>query len=290
MERNNVKILITGANGQLGISLQQLFTENKLTFLATDVDTLDISRAEEIRKLFAEFKPDFCINAAAYTNVDKAEEEVDKAWLLNGHSVGQIAGVCKDFSTKLIHISTDYVYGNNGNDFLTEDSTCTPECVYGSSKLAGEELIRELFDDYYIIRTSWLYSEYGHNFVKTMLDLGKSGRSLNVINDQFGAPTYAADLAKVIHSIINFNLNNSLAQYGTYNFSNEGITNWYEFANVIFELKALQVDITPVPSSGYKTLAKRPLNSRLSLEKIKESFGIQIPAWEESLQVCLSNL
>ncbi|HHH53341.1 MAG TPA: dTDP-4-dehydrorhamnose reductase [Bacteroidetes bacterium] len=282
-----MKILVTGANGQLGKSIKKiskLFPEHK--FIYTDVNELDITNSDQVLSFFKNNSPEFCINAAAYTNVDKAETEQELNNKINIIGPSNLAKSCKESNAKLIHISSDYVYNNNNQETMTEDSATLPNGIYAQSKLKGEQEVVKNLDEYYIIRTSWLYSEFGHNFVKTIIKLCQERKELKVVNDQIGSPTYATDLAIAILKIINLNNN----KFGIYNYSDAGIISWYDFANKIVEISELDCKITPIPSSEFPTKAPRPLNSRLSKEKIVKSFNIVIPEWENSLKKCIEQL
>ncbi|MEB8328233.1 dTDP-4-dehydrorhamnose reductase [Flavobacteriaceae bacterium KMM 6897] len=281
------KILITGANGQLGKCIQDVvedYPEYDFHF-KTSTD-LDITSQEEINTLFAHEKFDFCINCAAYTAVDKAETDKENAFLVNAEAVKYLAEACKDYDTTLIHISTDFVFDGTKGTPYTEDDLPNPINVYGTSKLKGEQYIQGILNNNFIIRTSWVYSEYGHNFVKTMLRLGEDREELSVVNDQIGTPTYAGDLANAIMEIISTKTTN----FGLYHYSNEGLISWYDFAKAIFEIKGIDVKVNPIPSEAYPTPAKRPMYSVLDKTKIKQVFNIiNIPNLENSLKKVIYN-
>ena len=247
---------------------------------------MDITDLVQLRKYFKDKSPDFCINAAAYTNVDKAEIEQYLNNKINITGVSNLAIACRETKAKLVHISSDYVYNNNSGKVMTELSGTFPAGVYAKSKLEGEKEVIKQLDEYFIIRTSWLYSEFGHNFVKTMIKLSKERHELGVVNDQIGSPTYATDLANTILTIINSK--NHI--FGIFNYSNCGFISWYDFAKKIIELYGSDCKIVPILSKDYPTPAPRPFNSRLSKEKIKSKYGIKIPDWEVSLQKCLSKI
>ena len=281
------KILVTGGNGQLGQSLQKIAEKNKgFQFVFTDYETLDITNKEEVLNFFWQLEPDFCINAAAYTAVDLAETELEKAFLINADGAENLAEACKENNTQFIHVSTDYVFDGTNNLSYTEEDFPNPIGVYGASKLAGEELALEENPETIIIRTSWVYSEFGKNFVKTMLHLFSIKDELNVVADQFGQPTNATDLAEAIMEIVKSNKKTP----GIYNFSNEGKISWYDFAKKIAEISQSSVIVNPIETSQYPTPAKRPQNSTLDLEKIKTSYHVKIKPWEESLQKTISLL
>ena len=280
-------ILVTGANGQLGKEFRALaINETGFDFHFLSRDELPIHDFERVKSFFAEYRPAFCINCAAYTAVDKAESEQDLAYLVNAESVAVLAEVSKQYGTGFIHISTDYVFKGDSPEPYKEDSQTGPISVYGSSKLKGEIMTVANNPDSIIIRTAWVYSEFGHNFVKTMIRLMKERKELNVVNDQVGAPTYAADLAKAIIAIIKSNK----WQPGIYHFSNKGRISWYDFAVEIKELTGSECKLNPIPTSQYPTPAKRPAFSLLDTSKIQSVYGINIPDWKLSLKKCLDHL
>ena len=274
-------VLVTGANGQLGQALQSVAQDfDGIDFHFADSVKADITNKQNLQTLFSAIKPDFCINAAAYTAVDKSESEPEKAHAVNVIGAKNLAETCRDFDTKLIHISTDFVFdGQKQTPYLETDAT-NPQGVYGQTKLEGEHAIAETFDQYFIIRTSWVYSRFGNNFMKTMLRLAAERSSLNVVNDQIGTPTHAVDLARAIVQIIQ----SGKADYGIYNFSNDGVISWYDFAREIFDLNGANIELNPIPTSAYPTPAKRPKYSVLDKTKISQTFGITIRDWKESLK------
>lgn len=278
---NHLKILVTGANGQLGRCLRDVavhYPEHEF-FFKTSTD-LDITLEEQITCLFDKQKFDYCINCAAYTAVDKAETDNKKAYLLNADAVKYLAKACKLQNTILIHISTDFVFDGSKTTPYKEVDVPNPINVYGASKLKGEEFVRDILDQYFIIRTSWVYSEYGHNFVKTMLRLGAERDEIGVVNDQFGSPTYAGDLAEVIMRII---ITKS-KKYGLYHYSSEGEISWFDFAKAIFELNGVDIKVIPISSKAYPTPAKRPIFSVLEKVKIKDLLSYDIKSWQLSLK------
>jgi len=279
-------VLVTGANGQLGQAIQFIaknHTEIKFVFCSSS--DLDISNKENCQTVFQNTKPDFCINAAAYTAVDKAESDRDKAELINVIGSKNIAEVCNQFDVKLIHISTDFVFDGSNDKPYTETQITNPKGVYGQTKLDGEKAIQQIFSKYFIIRTSWIYSQFGNNFMKTMLRLASERTSLSVVNDQIGTPTNAVDLAEALVQIILFNNQQPTANnYGIYNFSNEGECSWYDFAKKIFEINNVSIDLSAIPTEQFPTPAERPKYSVLDKSKIKATFGITIKTWEESLK------
>ncbi len=286
-------VLVTGANGQLGQSLQ-FVARNYPTihFVFCSSSDLDITNKQNCQAVFSKYKPNYCINTAAYTAVDKAENEHQKAQFINAIGAKNLAEVCNDFNTTLLHVSTDFVFDGNAHIPYTENDLPNPTGVYGQTKLDGEKAIQETFDKYFIIRTSWVYSQFGNNFMKTMLRLASERDSLSVVNDQIGTPTNAIDLAEVLLTIIN-KCQTELVEvqqpttknYGIYNFSNEGQCSWYDFAKKIFEINKIKIDLQPIPTSSYPTPAKRPNYSVLDKSKIKKAFGVEIKSWENSLKM-----
>ncbi|MGO4905333.1 dTDP-4-dehydrorhamnose reductase [Flavobacterium sp. W20_MBD1_R3] len=281
-------VLVTGANGQLGQSLQ-FIAENypQIDFVFCDSKALDITQKEAIALVFAKVKPDFCINTAAYTAVDKAESEPEKAEAINVIGARNLAEVCRDFKTKLIHVSTDFVFDGTQKTPYAEDDTPNPKSVYGLTKLEGEKAIQKVLNEYFIVRTSWVYSQFASNFMKTMLRLGAEKDSISVVNDQIGTPTNAIDLAHALVQIILKTIESpEINRYGVYNFSNEGYCSWFDFAQKIFEYTNTNINLQPVSSTSYPTAAERPKFSVLEKLKIKTVFGIAIKTWEESLRNC----
>jgi len=266
-------VLVTGGNGQLGQSIQ--FIANNypnVVFHFYDSTQLNVSDFGNCQSVFNSVKPDYCINAAAYTAVDKAESEPEKAYLINVTGAKNIAKVCNEFNTTLLHISTDFVFDGKKTTPYTEEDAPNPTGVYGQTKLEGEKAVQSVLDKYFIIRTSWVYSQFGNNFKKTMLRLGVEKTSLSVVNDQIGTPTNAVDLAHFLTKLIIFTEENPV-EYGIYNFSNEGQCSWYDFAKKIFEIHKIEIDLHPIPTSSYPTAAKRPLYSVLDKHKIKKVFS-----------------
>jgi len=283
----NKKILITGADGQLGRSFKNIQNNNQWAgFLFLNRHDLDISIKEDIEKVVKELKPDFFINCAAYTAVDKAESEKDKAFLINDKAVKNIAEVCSDNKISLIHYSTDFVFnGESGQAYLENDKT-NPINVYGKSKLAGEHSIRNKEKlNYLIIRTSWVYAEHGNNFVKTMLRLFDSKEELGVVNDQVGAPTYAEDIAECTLSLIEKDMINDQVLH----FSNKGKISWYDFACEIKNLTSSNIKINSITTNDYPTPAKRPKFSVMDLSR-SIGLGINIKEWKESLRDCINKI
>lgn len=281
------KILVTGANGQLGQCLQKISSQfEEFEFIFTDSETLDITNKEEVNDFFWQNAPDFCINAAAYTAVDLAETEVEKAFLVNADGTENLAEACAENNAQFIHVSTDYVFDGENNLAYTEEDFTNPLGVYGASKLAGDELALEVNPCSVILRTSWVYSEFGKNFVKTMLNLFATKDELNIVADQFGQPTNANDLAEAIMKIIK----SEKITPGIFNFSNLGRISWFDFSEKIAELSDAKIKLNAIETSQYPTPAKRPKNSVLDLDKISKTYGIQLKPWEESLEDCVQIL
>ncbi len=281
------KILVTGANGQLGQCLQKISSQfEEFEFIFTDSETLDITNKEEVNDFFWKNAPDFCINAAAYTAVDLAETDVEKAFLVNADGAENLAEACSENNAQFIHVSTDYVFDGENNLAYTEEDFTNPLGVYGASKLAGDELALEVNPCSVILRTSWVYSEFGKNFLKTMLSLFATKEELNIVADQFGQPTNANDLAEAIMKIIKSNK----ITPGIFNFSNLGRISWFDFAVKIAELSDAKIKLNAIETSQYPTPAKRPKNSVLDLDKISKTYSLQLKPWEESLEDCVQIL
>lgn len=281
------KILVTGANGQLGQCLQKISSQfEEFEFIFTDSETLDITNKEEVNDFFWQNAPDFCINAAAYTAVDLAETDIEKAFLVNADGTENLAEACADNNAQFIHVSTDYVFDGENNLAYTEEDFTNPLGVYGASKLAGDELALEVNPCSVILRTSWVYSEFGKNFVKTMLNLFATKEELSIVADQFGQPTNANDLAEAIMKIIK----SEKITPGIFNFSNLGRISWFDFAEKIAGLSEAKIKLNAIETSQYPTPAKRPKNSVLDLDKISKTYGVQLKPWEESLEGCVQIL
>jgi dTDP-4-dehydrorhamnose reductase len=280
-----IKILVTGSNGQLGSEINKIsgaFTD--FEFLFTDVAELDITNSEKVAECLAAFKPDYLINCAAYTNVDKAETDLDFATLLNATAVGILAEQSAKIACKIIHVSTDYVFDGKGPRPYREDNPVNPQSAYGKTKLDGEILCQKYNPVSLIIRTSWLYSAFGNNFVKTMLRLGNERSELGVISDQIGTPTNAADLALAILTIIS-SVENGEKDFvpGIYHYSNEGVASWYDFTKAIFDIARINCFVKPIATEDYPSPVQRPAYSVMNKSKIKLIFGLQIPHWRDSL-------
>ena len=293
-------VLVTGANGQLGQSIQFIANQYpNIQFIYTDYQELDITNFESCLTVFAKYKPQFCINTAAYTAVDKAESESDKAHLINAVGPENLAKVCKEFNTILVHISTDFIFDGTSKVPYLETDIPNPKSIYGQTKLDGEIAIQKNWEKHFIVRTSWVYSQFANNFMKTMLRLASERDSLSVVNNQIGTPTNAVDLAEVLMVIIvsSFKFaspvrfhSGQVSSFGIYNFSNEGQCSWYDFANEIFHQKGIKIDLKPIPTSAYPTPAKRPAYSVLDKTKIKSTFDIEINEWQTSLATCINQL
>lgn len=279
--------LVFGASGQLGQCLAHVAQERNMQGLVFPPEAqANILDPAGLRGLFEQHRPAYVINCAAYTAVDKAEDEVDLARKVNRDGAENLARLCGEFGTTLIQISTDFVFAGSGNQPLTETDEAAPISVYGLTKLEGEQVIPALAPQHFILRTSWLYSEFAGNFVKTMLKLGRERDELRVIWDQVGTPCYAIDLAGCILHIIE----TQSTAYGLYHYSNEGVTSWYDFATAIFELSGLPVKTVPIRTAEYPTKATRPPYSVMDKTKVKQKLGIVIPHWRTSLQTCLGRL
>ena len=289
-----MNILVTGANGQLGNEMRIVSKGSSDNYIFTDVAELDITNFDAVRSFIKNNKVDIVVNCAGYTNVEKAEDDETTAELINAQAVEYLAEACKDNDATLIHISTDYVFGgNSGNTPRGEAETVNPTGAYGSTKFHGEQAIAKVGCKHIIIRTSWLYSEFGTNFVKTMRKLTAERDSLKVVFDQVGTPTYALDLAKTILIFIEkLKTPNSKLQTpnSIYTFSNEGVTSWYDFAKEICELSGNKCDIQPCHSDEFPSKVKRPSYSVLDKTKIKKELKISIPYWKDSLKICVKNL
>jgi|AntAceMinimDraft_11_1070367.scaffolds.fasta_scaffold00775_13 dTDP-4-dehydrorhamnose reductase len=281
-----INVLITGANGQLGSALKSIAKryEGMLSLTFCTSAALNITDTDVLAERFKNKAYDYCINCAAYTNVDAAEENFAEANAINGLGVKNLALACKHNRTTLIHISTDFVFSGKQSHPYTEEDSTEPLGVYGQSKLRGEQEVINQLSNYYIIRTSWLYSEFGNNFMKSMLRLGRERDQLSVVNDQVGTPTYAVDLASFILELIK----NNIGKYGIYHYSNEGVASWYDFAKAIFQEAHISVDLKPIPSSEYPLPAKRPSYSVMNKSKVKENFKINLPHWQDSLKVAIA--
>jgi dTDP-4-dehydrorhamnose reductase len=287
---SNPVILITGAKGQLGKELEVISRDShSFNYVFLTREELAVDNASQVRKVFQQYEPDFCINCAAYTAVDKAESEKESAFAVNADGSGNLAASCKEHGTKLIHISTDYVFDGTSSTPYKETDAVNPINSYGASKLMGEQLCLQNDPDVIIIRTAWVYSVYGNNFVKTMLRLMKERPQINVVNDQIGAPTWAADLAAcIMHIVDDCSKESTKWKPGIYHYSNKGRISWYEFALAIKELAGMTCQVNAILTEQYPTAAKRPSFSLLNTQKIQSAFGCNIAEWKTSLTKCLA--
>ena len=284
-----MKIVVTGANGQVGQELATIKDKyQSWDIYFYDRSSLDITDPSAIDDCFKAGDVDICINCAAYTAVDKAESEEDNCGLVNHSGPELLAKACNKYNVKLIHLSTDYVYHNDSTKPLLETDATMPKGVYAKTKLSGEQAVSANAESYIIIRTSWVYSSFGNNFVKTMLRLGKDRDKLSIVSDQIGTPTYARDIARTIYQICQQGWTKT--QNGTYNFSNAGETNWSAFAREIFNVKNISCHVSDISTKEYGAAAERPLWSVLSKEKIKATFNVKPRHWKESLKECLELL
>ena len=280
------KILVTGSNGQVGNELQSLASGTNHDWIWTDVEELDITDEAQIRSFLQQQQPAFIINTAAFTAVDKAESQQALCEKINVQGPALLAKYGAEFGATMIQISSDYVYDNAVNRPLIESDPTQPQSVYASTKLAGDEVTLKYAGNV-VVRTSWVYSSFGHNFVKTMQRLGVEKDQLTIVDDQIGTPTYANDLAQALILIVDQKIAGKELS-GIYHFSNEGICSWYDFALAIFDEEKINCKVLPIPSSDYPTPAKRPHFSVLNKAKIKTALGIEIPHWRQSLKTCLS--
>jgi dTDP-4-dehydrorhamnose reductase len=295
-------VLVTGANGQLGQAIQSIVGKYpSIDFVFCTSSELNITDKTNCESVFEKYKPQFCINAAAYTAVDKAESEPESAFAINVTGAQNLAEVCKNYDTVLLHVSTDFVFDAKFIDGiayydsqlrlplkskkgLTETDVPFPAGIYGLTKLQGEQAIESTWEKHFIIRTSWVYSQFANNFMKTMLRLASERDSLSVVSDQIGTPTNAVDLAEVLVKIIQYCQTEPVEVFGIYNFSNEGQCSWYDFAKEIFRVNNISINLQPIATSAYPTPAKRPAYSVLDKSKIKEIFGVEVKDWKESLK------
>jgi dTDP-4-dehydrorhamnose reductase len=286
------RILISGSTGQLGSELKSISSDyNDFEFIFKNRNGLDLSDSKKVQEVFSNNKYDYFINTAAYTAVDKAETEKESCFDINAHSLKTIANYCNP-ECRIIHISSDYVYNINPGRPLQEDDTTNPLGIYAQSKLQGEEILLHERENSIILRTSWVYSEFGHNFVKTMVRLGELNDKLSIVSDQIGTPSYAREIAKCIMTIVQkIEENEDTNRYGgIYNFSHKGSTNWADFAREIFLLNQINCEVENTTTAAYNAPAHRPLWSVMSMSKIEKTFGIKIKDWKDCLQDCLSRL
>jgi len=290
-----MKILITGSEGQLGWELLRQADSFNIEAIGLDLPCLDITVESGITKVFEEYKPDILVNAAAYTNVDKAETDEKACFAVNVNGPENLAAACENSGIPMIHISTDYVFDGTNKTPYTENDPVLPANVYGKSKAEGENSVRNILEKHIILRTSWLYGVHGHNFVKTILKLGKEKEVIGVVSDQFGSPTSAADLAGTLIIIASHILNNYEVTFGTYNYCGEGITSWHGFAEKIIETAKQYSPVTtklvkPLSTGDYPTRARRPAFSALNCSLIQEKFGITPKPWRKSLEAVIERI
>lgn len=273
-----IKVLVTGCTGQLGYDVTEQLKKRGIEFLATTRNDFDLTDEASTRSFFTALRPNAVIHCAAYTAVDRAEEEKDLCYAVNATGTANIARVCKEIDAKLLYISTDYVFPGEGAKFYEPDDATGPVNVYGQTKLAGEIAARDCLEKYFIVRISWVFGQNGNNFVKTMLRVGKERGVLSVVDDQVGSPTYTADLAELLCDMIHSE------KYGVYHATNEGVCSWAEFAREIFRQADLDVKVKAISSDAYPTQAKRPLNSRLNKDALEQAGFQRLPHWQDALE------
>lgn len=273
-----MKVLVTGSNGQLGYDVVKELQKQNIECCGATRQDFDIVDFEATENFIKNYMPDAVIHCAAYTAVDKAEDEQGLCYLVNASATENIAEICKKINAKMLYISTDYVFDGTKDDFYEVDDKPNPINVYGKTKLLGEQAVQKILDKYFIVRISWVFGEHGNNFVKTMLRLGKERKEINVVADQYGSPTYTADLAPLLVEMI------QTEKYGIYHATNEGVCTWAEFGEEIFKIAGMDVKVNHITTAEYPTRAKRPLNSRLSKEKIINNKFIIFRAWEKALR------
>lgn len=283
---------ITGANGQLGRCLRDVIeSDSHVKAVLSTRDDLDLADLDQVISWIDRYQPDVVINAAAYTAVDRAEEEEEAAQLGNATVAATIAGACASLKIPLIHVSTDYVFDGEGTRPYREDDPVNPQSAYGRSKLNGERAVLAASSDNMVVRTAWLYSEYGHNFVKTMLRLGNEKESIGVVNDQLGSPTYAGDLARALIAIVTKIAADRTPNYGgIYHYTNGGTATWFDLASAVMEYQKLSCKVNPCTTDEFPTKARRPAYSVLDTQKIRTTFGLEIPYWKDALSRALSKI
>ncbi len=279
-----MKILVTGASGQLGYDVVQELERWGTAYRGVSSRDFDLTFPEAIRAYVKDYAPDAVIHCAAYTAVDKAEDEPELCWAVNAEGSRALAAACREIGAKMLYISTDYVFPGAGERLYEPEDPVGPLNMYGKSKLAGEGAVRECLTRYFIVRISWVFGLHGRNFVRTMLDLGKKNNVLRITGDQYGSPTYTADLAPLLCDMI------MTDKYGVYHATNEGVCSWAEFAREIFRLAGKNVHVNAVPTSEYPTRAVRPLNSRMSKDKLERAGFCRLPAWQDALARYLREL
>lgn len=272
-----MRILVTGASGQLGYDVERELERRGIEHLGTSSRELDITDRAAVEHLMQSYRPDAVIHCAAYTKVDLAEDEPERCWAVNADGTRNLAAACREIGAKMLYISTDYVFPGTGEQFRRTDDPVSPVNTYGRSKLAGELAVQSLLEKYFIVRISWVFGKNGNNFVKTMLRLAETKADLSVVCDQIGSPTYTADLAPLLCDMV------QTERYGVYHATNEGTCAWSEFAEAIFELAGRQVVVHPIPTSAYPTRAVRPLNSRMSKERLRDNGFQELPEWKNAL-------
>jgi dTDP-4-dehydrorhamnose reductase len=280
-------ILVTGCTGQVGSELKELsasWPEKRFTFVGRS--EMDLQNEHSVRQNLRELRPDWVLNCAAYTQVDKAETDSEAAFRANAEAPGWMAETCAEIGARMIHLSTDYVYRPDANTPIEEDFPTGPTGVYGATKLEGDRRVLAALPSAFVVRTAWVYSYFGHNFVKTMLRLGRERGQLRVVFDQIGSPTYARDLAEAMLRMVE----NASTPGGVYHYSNEGVCSWYDFAHAIFEMGGVECRVEPIRSTEFPTPAKRPPFSLLDKSKTKRAFDLDVPYWRDSLRHCLSRL
>lgn len=281
--KRNMKILVTGANGQLGYDVVKELQKQNIECYGAERKDFDIVDFEATEKFITNYMPDAVIHCAAYTAVDRAEDEQGLCYLVNVLATENIAEVCKKINAKMLYISTDYVFDGTKNGFYEVDDKPNPINVYGKTKLLGEQAVQRILDKYFIVRISWVFGEHGNNFVKTMLRLGKERKKINVVADQYGSPTYTVDLAPLLVEMI------QTAKYGIYHATNDGVCSWAEFAEEIFKIAGLDVKVNHITTDEYPTIAKRPVNSRLNKSKLQKSKFKLLENWCKAIKVMLNN-
>ena len=279
-----MKVLVTGVKGQLGYDVVNELTKRGHIAIGTDIEEMDITDAGSVDKVIRESAPDAVVHCAAYTAVDAAEDNVDLCRKINAEGTQNIANVCKELDIKMVYISTDYVFDGEGERPWEPDDNRTPLNVYGQTKYEGELAVENTLEKFFIVRIAWVFGVNGKNFIKTMLNLGKTRDSLTVVNDQFGSPTYTYDLAKLLVDMVETD------KYGIYHATNEGICTWYEFACEIFKQAGMDIKVSPVLASEYPAKAKRPSNSRMSKEKLTENGFEKLPTWQDALSRYLKEI
>ena len=279
-----MKVLVTGVKGQLGYDVCRVLEKRGIENRGVDIEDFDITDAAATSSYIQAYHPDAVIHCSAWTAVDRAEDEPEKVWQVNAEGPRNIARVCKEIGAKMLYISTDYVFPGTGDRFYEPDDPTGPLSVYGKTKLGGELAVKELLDRYFIVRISWVFGKNGNNFVKTMLKLAETRLEISVVCDQIGSPTYTADLAPLLCDMI------MTDKYGTYHATNEGVCSWAEFAEEIFRLAGKDVKVNPIPTSAYPTKAVRPLNSRMSKDKLEEMGFQRLPYWRDAMEQYLKEL